>query len=111
MARKSRPNECCGYVGGEVTDPGADTGYAPDYGSMIHVADRLGSGSEHAYLGHFRQQKYARMGHNDIDVTGKLNNADDQNSYVGGTEQGVAPGSSGSAVGQFAAISGAGNPL
>lgn len=63
------------------------------------------------YLGHFAQPRFACMGHNDIDQTGKINNADDQNSYVGSTEQGVAPGASGSAVGQFASISGMGNPL
>ena len=110
-SKRARANECCGLVGGEVTNPGVDDGYAPDYGSMMHVADRLATGSEHEYLGHFRQQKFARMGHNDIDATGKINNANDQNSYVGATEQGVAPGSSAAAVGQFASLSGSGNPL
>lgn len=72
MARKSRPtgDYCDGFVGGEVTDPGANVGYCPEYGEICHVADRLGSGDEHEYLGHFRQQKYARQGHNDISEPG-----------------------------------------
>lgn len=106
-------DECCGYVGGEAGQLGPANGYAcPDFGPIKHVGDRLqASGEPHEYLGHFRQQKFARAGHNDLDATGKINNADDQNSYVGNTEQGVAPGSSASSVGQFASISGEGNPL
>lgn len=77
---------------------------------MKHEADMV-DGPLYDYLGHFAQNKYLCMGHNDIDQTGKINNADDQNSYVGATEQGVAPGSSASQVGQFASFSGAGNPL
>lgn len=68
-------------------------------------------GPLYAYLGHFAKPCFACMGHNDIDATGKINNANDQNSYVGATEQGVAPGSSAAAVGQFASLSGSGNPL
>lgn len=112
MARSKGKDACEGFVGGDI--PGGDDQgyYCPDFGPMKHMSDRLAMGSEHEYLGHFRQQKYAREGHNDIDQwTGKINGANDQNNYVGATEQGVAPGSSGSAVGQFASISGAGNPL
>lgn len=69
-SRKMSGDYCDGFVGGEVTDPGADIGYCPEYGDMCHVADRLGTGSEHEYLGHFRQQKYARKGHNDIEEPG-----------------------------------------
>ena len=63
------------------------------------------------YLGHFAQYRFLCQGHNDLDATGKINNADDQNNYVTQTEQGVAPGSSASQVGQFASFSGSGNPL
>lgn len=69
------------------------------------------SGPLYSYLGHFAKPCFMCQGHNDLDATGKINNADDQNSYVGATEQGVAPGSSASAVGQFASISASGNPL
>jgi len=77
---------------------------------MRHDAD-LVDGPLYDYLGHFAQKQYLCMGHNDIDATGKIDNADDQNSYVTNTEQGVAPGSSATAVGQFASFSGMGNPL
>ena len=77
---------------------------------MRHDAD-LVTGSEYDYLGHFKNQKWLCLGHNDIDAGGKINNADDQNSYVQSTESGVAPGSSASQVGQFASFSGAGQPL
>lgn len=77
---------------------------------MKHEAD-LVSGPLYSYLGHFRQQKWLCLGHNDIDEGGKIDNADDQNNYVSSTEEGVAPGSSGGAVGQFASFSGSGNPL
>lgn len=77
---------------------------------MMHCADMV-KGPLYAYLGHFSQRQYLCQGHNDIDATGKVNDADNQNSYVGATEAGVAPGASGGAVGQFASVSGAGNPL
>ena len=77
---------------------------------MRHEADMV-TGPGYAYLGHFANRKWLMLGHNDIDATGKINDADNQNSYVGATEQGVAPGSSASQVGQFASISGLGNPL
>lgn len=77
---------------------------------MMHCADMV-KGPLYAYLGHFAQRAFLCQGHNDIDATGKINNADDQNSYVGSTETGVAPGASASQVGQFASISGEGNPL
>lgn len=77
---------------------------------MWHEAD-LVSGPEYAYLGHFAKREFLCMGHNDIDATGKTNNADDQNNYVQSTEEGVAPGANSAALGQFAAQSAGGNPL
>lgn len=77
---------------------------------MRHDAD-LVKGPEYSYLGHFAKREWLCLGHNDIDATGKMNNADDQNTYVQNTEQGVAPGAGASAVGQFASLSGGGNPL
>lgn len=71
MARSKKMEDCCdGFVGGELTDPGAEYGYNPDFGPLVNVSDRLATGSEHEYLGHFRQQKYARQGHNDITEPG-----------------------------------------
>lgn len=79
---------------------------------MREIAERVSREDPlYSYLGHFAEPRYMCQGHNDIDATGKMNNADDQNAYVGNTEQGVAPGSSAAAVGQFASISGSGNPL
>jgi hypothetical protein len=75
-----------------------------------HDAD-LVSGPGYGYLGHFAKREWLCLGHNDIDSSGKINNADDQNNYVQSTEAGVAPGASASQVGQFASFSGAGNPL
>lgn len=110
-SKKPQPDRCDGLEGGCYTygdgTPCDDT--EPTF-EFCSAADSV-KGDGYGYLGHFRQPKYLNAGHNDVDMTGKINDADGQNQYVTSTEQGVAPGSSASSVGQFASISGAGNPL
>lgn len=61
---------------------------------MVHVADRVG-GPLYAYLGHFAQRRFLVAGHNDIDTSGKQNDADDMNTFVEQNAAQNAPGVAG----------------
>ena len=59
-----------------------------------HVADMC-QGPEYDYLGHWGQRQWLCQGHNDVDASGKQNNADDMNQFAEQNGAANAPGMQG----------------
>jgi hypothetical protein len=64
MAKADYDRDC--LVGGETTTPGPVCPNDWQPSAECNDGTRDVSGSEYDYLGHFRQAKYLRQGHNDL---------------------------------------------